>query len=103
MGQQRGHDLAGGVRAGNARRAGRCLGFVLALIAAGRLAGGAPAARRLTSVALLATCGAPTIGAALYLKDMFLREKKLCPYCLTTAAASFTLMGLSLPELRSTG
>jgi uncharacterized membrane protein len=38
-------------------------------------------------------------GAAFYLWDMLAREKVLCPYCLGTATASFTLLPLAMPEL----
>ena len=77
------------------------LGFVLALVGAGRLAGAPPQRRPWTALSSLAVGGASAVGAALYLRDMFLREKKLCPYCLTTAAASFALLALSLPEGRA--
>jgi uncharacterized membrane protein len=77
------------------------LGFVVALVLTGRLAGSAPGRRRWASAGLVASAAASAIGAALYLRDMFVREKKLCPYCLTTAASSFALLALSLPELRT--
>lgn len=63
---------------------------------------GARHARRRPWSALGLAAGALGVasGAGFYLWDMLAREKKLCPYCLGTAAASFTMLPLALPELR---
>ncbi len=38
-------------------------------------------------------------GAGFYLWHMLARERRLCPYCLGTAAVSFTLLPLAVPDL----
>jgi uncharacterized membrane protein len=52
-----------------------------------------------SALGLAAGATGAAAGAAFYLWDMLAREKKLCPYCLGTATASFTLLPLALPEL----
>ena len=75
------------------------LGFVTAMVLASRL-GDSPRGRRpLVALALFGTAATAAIGAALYLRDMLVDKKRLCPYCLVTAAASFSLVALSAPEL----
>ncbi|MFL5305055.1 MAG: vitamin K epoxide reductase family protein [Polyangia bacterium] len=53
-----------------------------------------------SALGLAAGATGAAAGAAFYLWDMLAREKKLCPYCLGTATASFTLLPLAMPELR---
>jgi len=73
----------------------------LALIGFALRLGGRSARRRPWSALGLAagTTGAAA-GAAFYLWDMLAREKKLCPYCLGTATATFTMLPLALSEAR---
>ena len=52
-----------------------------------------------SALGLAAGATGAAAGAAFYLWDMLAREKKLCPYCLGTATASFTLLPLAMPEL----
>lgn len=75
------------------------LTYVALLVFAARL-GARPARRRpYSALGLAAGALGVAAGAAFYLWDMLAREKKLCPYCLGTAAASFTMLPLALPEL----
>jgi hypothetical protein len=74
------------------------LAFTLVMAFAARL-GGAPASRRpLARLGLLAASGAAATGAAFYLWDMLAKERRLCAYCLGTAAASFAVLPLALRE-----
>jgi uncharacterized membrane protein len=75
------------------------IGFALVLTCVGRLAGSRPGERRWARAGLLLAAGGSAAGAAGYLADMFLRERKLCPYCLTTAAAAFTVVALAAREI----
>lgn len=64
-------------------------------------AGGSARAGRskLWSWALLANCLGGAIGAASYLADMLLRERRLCGYCLTAIGINFALLPLAWREL----
>ena len=66
---------------------------------AARLGGRHARRRPWSALGLAAGATGAAAGAAFYLWDMLAREKKLCPYCLGTATASFTLLPLALPEL----
>lgn len=73
----------------------------LALIAfAARLGSRSARRRPWSALGLAAGASGAAAGAAFYLWHMLAREKKLCPYCLGTATASFTMLPLALPELR---
>jgi len=65
---------------------------------AARLGGRHARRRRYSALGLAAGSLGAEAGAAFYLWHMLAREKKLCPYCLGTAAASFTLLPLALPD-----
>ncbi len=73
----------------------------LALVGfAARLGGRSPRRRPRSALGLAAGAGGVAAGAAFYLWHMLAREKRLCPYCLGTAAASFAMLPLALPEMR---
>ncbi|HVY37635.1 MAG TPA: vitamin K epoxide reductase family protein [Polyangia bacterium] len=67
---------------------------------AARLGRGNARRRPWSALGLAAGAAGAAGGGAFYLWHMLAREKKLCPYCLGTAAASFTMLPLALPELR---
>ena len=66
---------------------------------AARLGAGNARRRPWSALGLAAGAAGAAGGGAFYLWHMLAREKKLCPYCLGTAAASFTMLPLALPEL----
>jgi uncharacterized membrane protein len=74
--------------------------FLALLGFAARLGGRSARRRPYSALGLAAGATGSAAGAAFYLWDMLAREKKLCPYCLGSAAASFTMLPLALPELR---
>jgi uncharacterized membrane protein len=65
---------------------------------AARLGGRHARRHRTSALGLVASSVGVAAGGAFYLWHMLAREKKLCPYCLGTAAASFTLLPLALPD-----
>jgi uncharacterized membrane protein len=79
------------------------LGFTAAVILASRLGASAPGARRWVGRLLGATVLGLAGGAAAYLAEMLIRQRRLCPYCLTTALAGFALVPLALPDALARG
>jgi uncharacterized membrane protein len=75
------------------------LGFVTVMVLASRLGDARRGRRPLVALALFGTASVAAAGAALYLRDMIFDKKRLCPYCLFTAASSFALVALAAPEL----
>jgi len=65
-----------------------------------RLGARHPRRRPWSALGLATGATGAAAGGAFYLWHMLAREKKLCPYCLGTASASFTLLPLAIPELR---
>jgi uncharacterized membrane protein len=77
------------------------LGFTAIMILASRLAADPPSRRPWTARLLAAAAAACAVGAGVYLRDMLVEQRRLCPYCLTTAAASFALLPLVWPEVHA--
>jgi uncharacterized membrane protein len=77
-------------------------GFCTIAALAGSLGRAAPRTRPAASAALFGAAGAAAAGAAIYLWVMLRKQRRLCPYCLTTAVASFALVPLAWPEVSPT-
>lgn len=74
--------------------------FLLVAVAAARLADAGPGQRRLARLGLAGSTAAAAGGALFYLWDMLAKERRVCPYCLGTAASALALGALAMPDLR---
>jgi uncharacterized membrane protein len=75
------------------------LGFSAIMVLASRLGADPPGRHPWAARLLAAAVATSALGATAYLYEMVVRQRRLCPYCLTTAGASFLLLGLLPPEL----
>jgi uncharacterized membrane protein len=75
------------------------VGFGAAVVLASRLGASRPGQRPWVGRLFGAAALGLATGAAAYLAEMLLRQRRLCVYCLSTALASFALVPLAWPDL----